>query len=239
MQKEPGRRSDRTVLVVLASLLGGLLLVIAVGAIVVGGTGGLRGVRVGGAGAATTQTRQVPSFTGIDALGSAKVNVSVGGTQSVVVHAGRNLIDQVTTDVRSGVLQIGMRPGMRLFSGGDVTVDITVPALDSVKLTGSGDVDVSGVSAQQFTAVLPGSGRVVVSGTAQTVQAQLAGSGQLELSNLRAQDVAAEISGSGDVTVYASRSLDATVSGSGSIRYAGDPAQVNRNVSGSGSISPR
>jgi hypothetical protein len=239
VRKDPGRHTERTVLVVLAALLGGLLLVIAVGAIVVAGTGGMRGIRFGGAGAATTQTRQVPSFTGVDVLGSAQVHVRVGGAQSVVVRAGSNVIDEVTTDVRSGVLEIGRQPGMRMFDVGNVTVDVTVPALDSVQLTGSGDVDVSGLNAQQFAAVLPGSGRIVVSGIAQSVDARLSGSGQLKLSDLRAQDVAAEVSGSGDVAVYASQTLDAKVSGSGSIRYAGNPAQVNRDVSGSGSISPR
>jgi hypothetical protein len=47
------------------------------------------------------------------------------------------------------------------------------------------------------------------------------------------------VTGAGHVNVYATRRLDATVSGVGQITYDGDPPEVNRKVSGIGSINKK
>jgi hypothetical protein len=48
--------------------------------------------------------------------------------------------------------------------------------------------------------------------------------------------VAVSIAGSGDARVNATESIDARVAGSGDVTYSGHPHDVNRRVSGSGSI---
>jgi hypothetical protein len=52
-----------------------------------------------------------------------------------------------------------------------------------------------------------------------------------------ARDATASIDGSGSIVLNATHSLDASISGSGSILYTGNPAQVTKSVSGSGTIS--
>ena len=47
-----------------------------------------------------------------------------------------------------------------------------------------------------------------------------------------------DVSGSGNARVYASGSLNATISGSGNVGYSGNPANVEKDISGSGEISP-
>ena len=91
---------------------------------------------------------------------------------------------------------------------------------------------------EELVARLPGSGVLTVRGTAQRLDAALAGSGQLLLGELVAQKVKAVVSGSGELEVHATRVLDATVSGSGTIAYRGDPASVKQQVTGSGAIFP-
>jgi hypothetical protein len=44
------------------------------------------------------------------------------------------------------------------------------------------------------------------------------------------------ISGSGDVEVNVKESLEANISGSGSVTYRGNPAHVNSHSSGSGKV---
>ena len=51
--------------------------------------------------------------------------------------------------------------------------------------------------------------------------------------------LAASCNGAGSISVYASERLDASVSGIGSIDYSGNPATVNRSVSGLGKISQK
>jgi hypothetical protein len=46
------------------------------------------------------------------------------------------------------------------------------------------------------------------------------------------------VNGSGDITVKVVGTLDARISGSGDVRYKGTPAEIKKQVSGSGDISP-
>jgi hypothetical protein len=90
-----------------------------------------------GSGDAATQARSLPPFTGVDLAGANNVVVEVGGKQSVVVHADRNLIRRVTTRVRSGRLVIGTTPG-NLNAKSPMFVTVSVPSLDAVSLTAPG-----------------------------------------------------------------------------------------------------
>jgi hypothetical protein len=103
-------------------------------------------------------------------------------------------------------------------------------------LTGSGDLRVK-LKANNVSAALAGSGDINLEGTTQNLTTTVAGSGDLRASKLIAEYVKVEVAGSGDATVNASKSLDASVAGSGDIRYVGNPATRNVNIVGSGSIS--
>jgi hypothetical protein len=190
-----------------------------------------------GSGVPTTQTRVVAAFTAVDLAGGNTVNVWVGGKRSVVVHGDDNLVDRVTTDVVSGTLTIGDVPG----SFRTVTpmfVDIHVPSLDSLRLSGSGILSVTGIDTRVLNVALPGSGLIRAAGTATRLVVGLGGSGDAQLEQLTAGDVRAVVSGSGRIVVTATGALDATVSGSGVVVYRGHPAHVRTNVTGSGAVTP-
>jgi len=59
----------------------------------------------------------------------------------------------------------------------------------------------------------------------------------VQLTRLVASDVRADVSGSGSIFVTATKRLDASVSGSGAILYAGSPPNVTSNITGSGAIT--
>jgi hypothetical protein len=58
------------------------------------------------------------------------------------------------------------------------------------------------------------------------------------LGELASQDSTATLGGSGTIVLTATRSLNASVAGSGSILYAGDPASVSTTTPGEGVIVP-
>lgn len=191
---------------------------------------------VRGSGAATSETRSLPEFTGLELAGSNRVTVQVGAPQSVTVHADDNLIGHVSTTVRSGTLVIDTSGSISTRT--PMRVSVVVPTLTSVTLSGSGTIVVDGVESAAFTAGLPGSGTVQVTGRTEQLQASLEGSGQLALQGLTARAVELRLSGSGEIRVHAVDSLDVDLSGSGSVRYAGDPAHVTRTITGSGTVQP-
>lgn len=226
-------RSRWVLLAILAFLLGGLSVALLYHYDVFGGSSGSTGE---GSGVAATQVRHVGPFRGIELSGANNVLVHVGAKQSVVVKGDENLVGRVTTAVRSGTLVVGNTPGS-FKTKLPMSVEIGVPKLDAVALTGSGNIVVDGVAAKSLEVTLPGSGDVTGSGTATRLDVTVGGSGVVQLSGLVARDVRAVVSGSGSIFVTATGSLHATVSGSGAILYAGSPQSVTKNVTGSGAIT--
>jgi hypothetical protein len=78
---------------------------------------------------------------------------------------------------------------------------------------------------------------VHATGATTHLAATIGGEGTALLSNLTARNASAAISGDGSIMLTATRSLRASISGSGTILYGGSPAQVNKSVTGSGTIT--
>ncbi len=190
-----------------------------------------------GSGQAATQTRTVAPFTGVELAGANNVTVRVGPRQSVVVHADTNLLGRVTTTVRSKILEIGTAPG-NLSARTPMFVEVTVPAIDRIVLHGSGNLAVTGIDARTLAIELPGSGTISASGTTARLAVALDGSGTVLLGQLSAGDVAAALRGDGTITLLATRSLDASVSGTGTILFSGHPAHLATSVTGQGAVVP-
>jgi hypothetical protein len=117
------------------------------------------------------------------------------------------------------------------------SVEITVPRLAAVTLSGSGNMTVGGLAAESFAVALTGSGQVSGDGAATRLEVSVAGSGLVQFTDVRAADVQAVVAGSGSISVTATERVDALVSGSGSILYGGSPHQVAKSIPGTGSIT--
>jgi Putative auto-transporter adhesin, head GIN domain len=190
-----------------------------------------------GSGNVVSETREATGFTSVSLDGAEDVNIKFGDAESVVITGEDNIIFLIETNVQNHQLVIKTKPQMTYVAKKPITIDVTVVALDQVALNGSGNMNVSGYTGNSLTVGLDGSGNMILDGTADNLKITLGGSGNIEADQLQAKSATAVLNGSGNIMVYASDSLDATVSGSGNIRYSGNPAHVNKNVSGSGSIS--
>ena len=182
----------------------------------------------------TTQTRDVAAFTRVDNRDSIDVRLHVGEPQRVRVRAGEKVIDDVRTVVRDGTLQVTFDDDG--FLGDAVTVEVSVPELTGVGLSGSGNVDAEGIGADDFELRSDGSGDVALAGRAERLALAVEGSGDADLGRLAAREARVTADGSGDVDVRADRRLDVTVDGSGDVRYHGDPV-LTEHVDGSGELS--
>lgn len=229
------RASHRFQLALIAAIA-----VIAIGALVLvladvfPGSSSSKGVR--GSGAAAAQTRDLAAFNAVDLAGSNVVTIHVGGRQSVVVHADDNLLSRITTRVKAGSLVIGNTPGA-FTSKSPMSVNVGVPSLTALALSGSGVVSTTGVTESGLTVRLSGSGVIHASGSVTRLNVVLDGSGDARLEHLVASDVHAVVSGSGRILLTATKTLDASVTGSGAIVYRGNPAHVTTGVTGVGAIT--
>lgn len=236
VQPRPEHHRSRWVLVaILAFLLGGLAVALLYQFDVFGSSSGSP---TEGSGVAATQTREVAAFNSVELAGGNNVVIRVGEKQSVVVKADDNLLNSVTTHVKSRALVIGNTPGS-LAAKTPMSVEVDVPSLNAVALTGAGNILVSGIKTESLRVTLPGAGNLFGSGTATSLDITVSGVGNARFTQLDASNVHAVMSGSGAIFVTATKSLDASVPGSGTITYAGNPQEVTKSVTGSGAITGR
>ena len=195
-------------------------------------------VRVKGSGVAKRETREVSAFKQIHVQGAARLSVDVGDKQAVTVETDDNVLPLIETRVEDESLVIRPLPDHTFDSKLPVTVTVTVPALEALRVSGAVDAQARGVTAQRFVLVISGSGNVRVAGKADAVDVTISGSGNVDAHELVADTARVAISGSGQIKVHAEQTLEAQISGSGDVRYAGKPKTVNKHISGSGSITP-
>lgn len=193
------------------------------------------GSGVQGSGVPASQARATAAFSGLDLAGSNNVTVTVGGPRSVVVHADSNLLSYVTTKVVAGTLVIGDSGSYTTRT--PMSVDVSVPSLSALNLSGDGQITVTGISAPRLTVHVSGSGLLSASGTVSRLDVVLSGAGHAQLGQLTARDVHAAVTGSGLIQVTATTSLHAEVPGTGAITYSGNPSQVTSSVTGTGAIT--
>ncbi|MDF1543864.1 MAG: DUF2807 domain-containing protein [bacterium] len=190
-----------------------------------------------GSGDLETVSFDLDSFSRIKAQGSSDIYIKIGREQSVELTCDDNLIDNMIIKVRGKSLIIDSEGSFSTRKG--PRIDITVPSLESMSLSGSGDVEIEGLNGGEFDYRLSGSGDLRAEGKLEFLEIKLTGSGDIDTRDLIAEEVDCRLSGSGDIQVYASESFDGSVSGSGDITYYGKPKHVDRSVSGSGSIRKR
>jgi len=188
-----------------------------------------------GSGNIITESRNVGSFSKINLSGSPDVDVTVGSGVSVAVTADDNIVPIINTTVDGDTLNIDSKQSYS--TSHDVKVKITVPTLDGVFVSGSGDIHATGLKAGEMRVKVTGSGDITLNGTAGHLSTEVTGSGDVRAGDLSARSVQVNVTGSGDVTVRATEELDATVTGSGDVHYFGNPPQVRKHVTGSGDIS--
>jgi len=195
------------------------------------------GAGVRGSGNLISENRDLPAFSKIHSSGAFDVTVEVGQTQRVQITYDDNLVALVETEVTDGTLEIRSRKSH--CSRHECEIQVAVPDLDELLLTGSGDIVVENLNADRFRCVIQGSGDIRAEGRARELQIRVSGSGDIDARHLIAQDAFVRVSGSGDVDVFAAEAFEGRVSGSGDISYYGRPDRTSVHVSGSGDIKRR
>lgn len=212
---------------------------------------------VKGNGQLKTETRQVSNFTSLSTQGPMDVEINYGNSNNITVKADENLLPYIETTVENGNLTIKTKKNTNLKFKSKILVTVSMTKINSLKLSGSGDIKGNGAFTGDNTNIaLSGSGSftlnfdtfkdlsIAVSGSGNihlkgnetnTISAHISGSGNIDCSNIKSNDVDAKVSGSGNIKVYAMNSIDAKISGSGNIFYKGD-AKIESKTSGSGRV---
>jgi hypothetical protein len=191
-----------------------------------------------GSGVEASEERDLDAFSKISLEGEADVAVAIGEPQTVTVRGDDNLLADVETEVDGDTLQISHPTNVDPEPQVGLTVEITVPELEEVEVSGAGDVTAAGLRDGDLVVEVSGAGDIEATGEVDRVEAEVSGAGDVQLGELVAREAVAEVSGAGDIHVHATESFSGEVSGAGDITYTGDPPEVQTDVSGVGDINP-
>lgn len=168
----------------------------------------INGLNVGGSGDLIGETKIIADDINLSVSGS--------GSMKVEVEASGDMEGNV-----SGSGNIDLKGKCKSFNSDVSGSGKVILALDA---SGPADFGISG------------SGKIEASGSANSVKTSISGSGKLLAADLETNKCEVRISGSGDVEINVKNELDANISGSGSVRYKGNPSKVNSHSAGSGHV---
>lgn len=213
------------------------------------------------AGPQTTQSYALTGFTAVKVTGPDDVTIRQGDAFSISAKGPKAIIDELEIKLDGDALSIGRRNSGFSFSSSneDVDITITMPKLNALRLTGSGEIDADTVDGDAVEAVVTGSGDLKVaklsgksakitisgsgdvevgSGTIGTGDYSITGSGNIDADGLTATSLSISIAGSGDVEARATGTADVNILGSGDATIDGG-AKCSTRTMGSGTATCR
>jgi hypothetical protein len=209
---------------------------------------------VSGDGNITTENRQTDAFKSVGFEGSYVVVLTQGPTQEIRIETDKNLLSHITTTVSNGELKVKSEDNLSptksitvyitnptyndIASAGSSKISATTPIKsDDLKLAiaGSGNYTLE-VHTPKLATDISGSGTMNLSGDATAQKIDVAGSGTIKAANLTSESATIDIAGSGDAFINASKSINASISGSGRVKYSGTASDIHTDISGSGKI---
>ena len=187
-----------------------------------------------------SQTRESGTFTQLEVSGDVELDIRLFNRPEpgLRITAGAKAIDRIKTEVVADTLRISTKSrGLTIGPDplGDVSVSLGVPALVGLRVDGSADVMLSGLSAKAFELRVNGSGKVEARGRVDELELEVDGSADTNLRDLATQDANVRIDGSGDTELRVARTLELVLEGSGDVIYRGRPT-VSSRLEGSGDL---
>lgn len=209
-----------------------------------------------GSGKSVTETRAVSDFHAVDFAFLGDLEITQGDAETLTITGDDNIVALIRTTVRDGVLHIDAGAANIGRTIVPLRYVLTVKELDSIALSGLGNVSMPSLTSDDVVLALSGAGSLTIDAvTADDVAVSLSGLGSANLSgevnrqvvnlsgagsyyadDLRTQTADVSISGLGSAEVWAVETLNAAISGAGNIEYKGNP-QVTQQISGLGRIT--
>ncbi len=209
---------------------------------------------VRGSGDVETETIEVSGFNEVLIAGVGNLIIEQGDEEFLIIEADDNILPLIEAKVSGDRLTLGIKKGFNFIPTSKIKFYLTVIDLDTISLSGAGDIDceefktdklefgISGtgdidfiINADKVETRSSGAGSITLSGEVDSQKVEIDGVGKYDAEELESTECEIEISGAGTVTVNVSELLDINISGAGNVYYTGEP-KVYQEVSGVGRI---
>ena len=228
----------------------GILLVIGASLVLVGCVDTVRGQ-----GELIARDFDVETFSEVNVGGSFYVIWRESDEFTVTVYMQENLFNNLVVEVQNNTLRVRTTGSTTFTNQNRPRLYVYAPTIEAVNFSGSTTAEnwdtINGTSfsanisgsatldivlhVQSVEIDSSGSGRFTLTGTTDILDVSSSGASRIHADQLRANTANINISGSGQAYVNVVDILDVRVSGSGTVRYSGNP-QISQNISGSGRV---
>ena len=209
-----------------------------------------------GSGNVITESREVNGFDGVSHTGIGRVIIVQGDEESLTIEADDNLLEYITSEVKSGTLELGFTDNVRIDSASPITFTVSVKDLKELDATGTGSIEIDELSADNLNISTSGTGSISIgtltvtdlvvkaegtgdielAGNVETQEIRRVGTGDYKAANLESKTAKVEAVGTGNVVVWVLDSLDVEITGTSKVSYYGSP-NVTQNITATGSLT--
>jgi hypothetical protein len=210
-------------------------------------------IPIKGSGVAKTETRKLSHFEEVEVRNAIQLELTVGPATSFEITTDDNLLPHVKTEV------VGKQ--LRIFTDRSTTtnlgmkVKVTTPTLKALDGSGATAITVTGAKAEKFSVDLSGASKCELAVKADALTLQLSGASNCKITGdvswlklecsgaskavtdqVAAKTVEADLSGASSAEIRATDELTVKASGASSLRYAGSPETVTKDVHGASTV---
>ncbi len=209
-----------------------------------------------GNGEIVTEKRSTGDFDGLRIAGNFEVILEESEEAFVEINTDENLLDFIDSEVSAGILRITQEK--KLISRSTIRIIIYYHDLKEIRamgaaliknedylrsedleiiMEGAGAIDLK-IICDKLEVELSGAGVISLAGEVQEQELKLMGAGKLEAFDLDSKDCDVTVGGLGGAEIYVTGKLNAKIEGVGSIKYDGEPIDINTEIKGLGRIKP-
>jgi len=202
-----------------------------------------------------TRTYNIQPFTKIYLEGAFKVILEQGTQSGLRIKTDEDNFKYI--DVQSDTQSLSLKIVKKHFDFDELILYITFADLEKLEIQGGISLETKGyvdlkdfylhveggatvemnMKANKVKVIGEGGVKFEFDGIADELNATISGAGYLDAIDLKTKNCDIRVEGVGAGSVYATESLNATISGVGKIRYKGEP-KVYKKVEGVGVVSP-
>jgi len=195
--------------------------------------GGCNWVGIRGNGNIVTDQRPIGDFNEIIASGGMKVEWRPGAP-SLSITTDENLLRYIDGYISGSALRLKEHEHLRPTRGINVTV--SSPKFNGADLSGAVDLVAHNLTGAKFYVRGTGASDVVLDGAVDELLADLTGAGDVRAKSLQVKTAEISTTGAADAVVTVSDVLRASITGAGDVTYYGNPATVEKHITGAGSV---
>ena len=197
---------------------------------------GCHWVGIRGNGHIKTDERPLSAFANIDVSGAFTIEWQ-SGTPNLRITTDENLLSYIDSNVSGETLHLRTREQIRPTHG--VRVVISSPTRVGARTSGAVKLDAKQLSGARFALESRGASRVSLEGNIDELLVDMTGASELAASNLQTKVSEISTTGAADAEIAVAETLKVAITGAGKITYSGNPATIEKHITGAGSIHHR